>query len=280
MDKIAASKQADFNAEMIRARFKIHESTMPKAFVQLGTGWGDLLQLGGEQRLPLHELHGFEGMAELTGHERTLCYGTVGDVWVLVQRGRVHLNEGFHDPAVKEKVRLQIEQVIELGVKTFILTNAVGSLGIHRAPKGSVVAVNGFVTVFAPELPIFPGEFCSPEDVLDEELIRLAQLGGPHTDHLAVLKGGYVMLGGPQFEGRKYDKPFLAMTGAQCVGMSLLPEAAVLSVHQKKHHLRALCLSYVTNDDKEEHSHEANQAQAKKKAEGLRLLLEHVITKL
>ena len=279
MDKISASKQADFNAEKIRARFKIHESTAPKAFVQLGTGWGDLLQLGGEQRLPLRELSGFEGMAELEGHERTLGYGTVGDVWVLAQRGRVHLNEGFHDPAVMEKVRLQIEQVIELGVKTFILTNAVGALA-NRASKGSVVAVDGFVTVFAPELPLFPGEFCSPEDVLDEDLIRLAQLGGPHADHLAVLKGGYVMVRGPQFEGRKYDKAFLTSTGAHCVGMSLLPEAAVLSVHQKKHHLRALCLSYVTNDDKEEHSHEANQDQAKKNAEGLRLLLEHVITKL
>jgi purine-nucleoside phosphorylase len=270
---------ADGNAERIRARFNIHEAMMPKAFLQLGTGWGDLLKLEGEQRLSLHELPGFEALTELDGHERVLCYGRVGDAWVMAQRGRVHLNEGVNDAAIPQMVRLQVEQAIELGVKTFILTNAVGSLG-GRVSKGSVVAVDGFITLFAPDLPLYPGEFCSPEDVLDPSLIELAQLGGSHADHLAVVRGGYLMLRGPQFEGRRYDKAFLASTGAHCVGMSLLPEAAVLSVYRSSRRLRALCLSYVTNDDKEEHSHEANQAQAKTKAEGLRLLLEHVLSKL
>ena len=85
------------------------------------------------------------------------------------------------------------------------------------------------------------------------------------------------MVRGPFFEGRKYDKTTLARTGASVVGKSVLPEACVASVYDG---VRVLALSFVTNDDVEEHSHEENQRAAKAAAPKLGDFLSEVIGKL
>lgn len=259
----------------LEKQFSIVQSRMPKAALVLGTGWGDLLEIAQERSMPMRDLPGFESLGEIQGHKRLVCYGQVAGKTVIVLRGRVHQYEGMHDPLVEQMVRLQVEMLVELGVKTFVLTNAAGALG-GRASVGQVVAIDGFLSMFAPPPPLTRDEFWCADDVLDPDLIRLAQLGGPHTDKLAVLKGCYAMVRGPNFEGRAYDKAVLREHRATCVGMSTFPEASVLAGHRKSG-VRVLALSYITNDDKQEHSHEDNQAQAKRHAPALRVFLEHLI---
>lgn len=252
-------------------------ASFPDVGVVLGTGWGDLLELEDEEVRPLSEFRAFREAGDLTrleGHKRHLVLGALNGRQIAALRGRVHLNEHPTSRFVPLMVRLQVEILIALGVKTLILTAAVGSL-TETVKVGDVVLVDGFVTIFAPPMPLFAGEFVSPEDTLDAELRRIARQAAP--DGLSVHEGGHAMVRGPFFEGRKYDKTFLRQTGASVVGMSLLPEACVAATHGG---VRVLGLGFVTNTASEEHSHETNQARAKEKAPLLGGYLKSIIAEL
>ena len=176
-------------------------------------------------------------------------------------------------------VRLQTEMLFHLGVRNLIITSAVGALPQSVPTKfgvGDICVINGFVTVFAPEMPLWAGEFFSPEDVLNEELQQIAfKERGKLTAH----SGGYVMVRGPFFEGRRFDKNFLASTGASVVGMSMLPEACVAALY-KDDGVRVLGLAFVTNDAVQEHSHEDNLVCAGAASKYLGGLLKRIVNKL
>ncbi len=247
----------------------------PTVGLVLGTGWGDTLQLERVRRIPFQEIPGFGALDPLEGHAREVICGTLGEVPVVALRGRIHLNERPADAELHAMVRLQIEMLIQLGVKTLILTCAAGSLQ-PEIKVGNIVLINGFVTIFAPEMPMFAGEFFSPEDTIDRELMtRIYQLHGP----LALRRGGHVMLRGPFFEGRRYDKSILRLLVPDgrvgVVGMSVLPEACVASLYPD---VRTVPIAFVTNTDSEEHSHEENQLRAKAQSEHLGNLLAQIIS--
>ncbi|MEX1063796.1 MAG: purine-nucleoside phosphorylase [Candidatus Paceibacterota bacterium] len=238
--------------------------------IVLGTGWGDSLALSSETGLALRQIPGFKFLGELHGHDRKLIHTKIMDrnVWVL--KGRIHLNESPFGEHVPRMVRLQIETLIKLGVRNLIITNAVGSL-VEHISVGDVVIVNGFVTVFAPPMPLWVGEFCSPEDALDGQFQNIAERAG--RDTIQTHRGGLVMLRGPFFEGRALDKKLLLKSGAVVVGMSMLPEACIASLYG----VRVLGLSFVTNDAVEEHSHEDNISRAKAHSMRLGEFLEKIV---
>ena len=236
--------------------------------LQCGTGWGKILEW--EQELPFQEIPGFERLGELHGHARKVAIGSVGGRPVLALRGRVHINEAPADPNIHAMVRLQVEMLQELGVDTLIATCAVGSLVPEFKPDTIVVA-DRFLTLFAPEMPMFVGEFDSPEDTLKEELIKMAvRVAVPG---LRVHRGTHVMLRGPFFEGRKRDKAVLAMLGGRIVGMSLLPEACVMATRKQ----RVLGLCFVSNDADEEHSDEEISRRVRAKSDLLGAYLHRVV---
>ncbi len=252
------------------------QETEPPVGLVLGTGWGEAVPWDASpQSVPLQDLPGFEALRDLAGHKRRVLFGTVGGRRVVALQGRVHLNEGF-DPRTIEMVRLQTELLLLCmsATGTLVLTSAVGSLS-PKIPVGQIVTVDGFVTVFAPPMPLFGGEFCSPEDrltpdVRDKAKRVIESVQGQARD------AGHVMVRGPQFEGRRYDKALLANTGAKVVGMSMLPEACVVAAVAPD--VKVLGLGYVTNGPQEAHSHEANQAQAKSSVDEMQAVLRGIIT--
>ena len=244
----------------------------------LGTGWGETLRLDDVMSIPFSEIPGFENLpmlGKIEGHSRTVLCGTINGIPVIALKGRIHLNE-TPGALATNLARLQVAMLMELGVKKLIVTSGVGSLvpeiGVH-----DIVVVDGFVMVFAPVLPLYSGEFVSPEDALDKDLASLAMKTGnavlENTDNWAHACG-HVMVRGPFFEGRKYDKGFLASTGAGVVGMSALPEATVAALYPGA---RVLCLGFVTNSAFEEHSHENNQERARESEERLGTLLRQIV---
>ncbi len=251
----------------------------------LGTGWGDVLKLRNVKEVPFKSIPGFEGLREIEGHARRVAYGTIGGVPVIALRGRVHLNEAPCSPRLMEMVRLQVEMLIRLGVNRLILTCAVGHVNFPPG-VGDVCVIDGFVTLFAPDMPLYAGEFCSPEDTLDRDLIKIALDSGEPVNYDGkpgsgrrprVAKGGHAMVRGPFFEGRRYDKSTLAQAGASVVGMSVLPEACVAALYPG---VRVLGLGYETNGASEEHSHETNLARAKSAAVLLGGYLRRIIKQL
>lgn len=273
--KDTAASAAESAAAFLRQNLGIDNVQMG---LVLGTGWGETLRLDDMQSVPFSEIPGFENLAafgKIEGHSRTVLYGTIKRIPVIALKGRVHLNED-PGPIPSILVRLQVAMLMELGVKRLIVTSAVGSL-VEEVRVHDVLVVDGFVTLFAPPMPLFSGEFVSPEDVLDNDFAALAYRIGNELSDITdswAKRGGHVMVRGPFFEGRKYDKRFLASTGASVVGMSALPEATVAALYSDA---KVLCLGFVTNSAFEKHSHESNQARAHESEECLGTLLEQIV---
>lgn len=252
-----------------------HEGA-PHIGLVLGTGWGEAVPWDAPpQSVPFQDLPGFEALRDLEGHRRCVVFGEVDGKRAIALQGRVHLNEGA-DPRIVGMVRLQTELLLlAMGCTgTLILTAAVGSLS-PKIPVGQIVTVDGFVTVFAPPMPLFGGEFCSPEDRLTADVRDTAKsviekVQGQARD------AGHAMVRGPFFEGRRYDKALLANVSAGVVGMSMLPEACVAAAVAPD--VKVLGLGYVTNGPQEVHSHDANQAQARSSVDEMRAVLRGVIT--
>ena len=264
-EKLERAAQAA--ADGIRQIMRIPGDVAPTVGLVLGTGWGDVLGdylTHQEVEVPFGKLPGFEKLGALDGHRRSVVFGRMAGMPVVALSGRVHLNES-HDPEHWKMVRLQAEMLIKLGVKTLILTCAAGSL-VPAARVGNIVAVDGFVTLFAPTMPLLGGEFVSPEDAIDQDLVR--RIWNDRVDggfELVNVVGSYGMVRGPFFEGRKYDKALLRQCGAHTVGMSMLPEACVAALYADEG-VRVLPLAFITNDHSEEHSHEENMRRAKASA--------------
>ncbi len=229
--------------------------------VVLGTGLGDAIPVTNCTRITFNDIPGFHSLGALEGHARELVYGFINDTPAIILRGRIHLNEDPTDPGeIYRMVRLQTEMLAHLGINKLIVTCAVGFLppvkenGYTKIKVHDIVAVDGLVTLFAPPMPLFGGEFKSPEDALYIAFRNMAYLVGlkkPRHIHTA----SHAMVLGPFFEGRKKDKKTLAKAGASVVGMSLLPECCVAKVCG----MNVLALGFVTNGYDEIHSHETNQ---------------------
>lgn len=263
----AAKKAATF----IRSYFGI--SPNPIALI-LGTGWGKAFNFKVDfVKVDFKEIPGFKELAKIKGHERRLIIGEIAGREVLILDGRVHLNEAPFSKKIAKMVRLQTEMLFEVGVKQIIVTSAVGSLKNENTQLhvGQVAVIDGFVSLYAPVMPLWAGEFCSPDDVLNPRLMQLALKY--QGDGITAKLAGLAMLRGPQFEGRKYDKALLAKTGAGVVGMSIYPEACIASMYD----VEFLGLGFVTNDDEEVHSHPTNLARGEQAAAALGGFLNKII---
>ncbi|MCX6778863.1 MAG: purine-nucleoside phosphorylase [Candidatus Magasanikbacteria bacterium] len=269
------NREREISAQMAAAyiRDRVPVDFKPRVGLILGTGWGDVLQLEKAVAISFSVVPGFSALTDLPGHARQLVAGELAGKQVVVLRGRVHMNEAPSDPEIAKMVRLQTEMLMQLGVQQLIVTSAVGAVGTVLQ-VGSVGVVDGFVTLFAPEMPLWGGEFCSPEDALSERLrtVALEEQGDLH-----LTAAGHAMVRGPFFEGRTYDKQTWLAAGADMVGMSLLPEACVAALYEG---VEVLGLGFVTNDDVAAHSHEVNLRRAQVSSVQLGELLTRIVSRL
>lgn len=282
---------AKIAAGFIAKQFEIEKDSVQIGLI-LGTGWGYVMDYQGMKEIPLTDIRGFKHLQDLDGPKRSLFLGEISGKSVLILNRRIHLNESPNDPKIVEMVRLQVEMLLQLGVKTLIATAAVGALrpkNINEVdPRfslpgdysylplevGDIAVIDGFVTTYAPVMPLWAWEFYSPDDVISKRLNKIAL----NTDsELRTKEVGHVMLRGPQFEGRKYDKPLLAASGAEVVGMSILPEACVAALYED---VEFLGLGFVTNNDTEVHSHKENLKRAQASSVLLSEYLEKIIAKI
>lgn len=245
----------------------------------LGTGWGDALTLHHSLQIPFTEIPGFESLAALEGHRRVLEIGYIDENRekppVAILRGRVHMNEDPLDPSVPKMVRLQIAMLCELGVRRLILTCAAGSL-IEEIEVGDLVFMESFVAFGNEVMPVWAGEFVSPEDVLQEGWKEVAKAAANKADLHLHLGGQHAYVRGPHFEGRRHDKDNLARLGANTVGMSVKPECCIAALYEA----RAMGIAFITNDAVAVHSHEDNVARAKASSGKLGAFLSEVIKNL
>lgn len=218
----------------------------------LGAGWGDALSLNRDRSFSLVHTDGrpssyhFEGLRPLRHHERVVVHDFIAGKSVIVVFGRIHINEMMATPQYKPMVRLQVESLLKLDVKTLVLTSAAVNLQPWRINSGEIVAVNGFSLDFAPNMPLDPDEPQQPWLSLDAELRSLAVAEG-RCHGIRVHEGGLAMIRGPLGPISRYDIVPLRRTGALAAVTSIVPEACFATLY-KEEGVRVLALSRVSDD--------------------------------
>ncbi|MCJ2163254.1 MULTISPECIES: purine-nucleoside phosphorylase [unclassified Pseudodesulfovibrio] len=248
------------------------------AFVT-GTGLGGLTAaIATPTYLPYREIDQFP-VSTVKSHAGRLISGTIDGVPVLALEGRFHLYEGFTAREATHNIRV----LGELGIKTLILTNAVGALN-PSFETGSPMLIEDHINLTG-TTPLrgenndawgdrFP-DMCA---VYDPALRRLAvdkalELG------IRLERGVFMQIMGPNMETPAETRMYRAM-GADAIGMSTCMEAIAA------HHMgiRILGISCLTNknlpDCMEEASLDHVIAQAEKSSAAMTKLIRAILKEI
>lgn len=247
----------------------------PSVAVITGSGLGDAVAgIEAAASLSYEDLPGFP-VPSVPGHAGRLVLGTLAGVPVAAFLGRIHYYEGHPLSLVTLPARL----AAGLGVRTLVITAAVGGLDPALAPGTLVVGADHINFLGDNPLRGWRDEEGHPPfvDVRGLYPPALADLAVAAAEEvgLPVARGVYAAFPGPTYE-TPAEVEFIRRSGATVVGMSVVPEAltsAALGV-------RCLALFCVTNRVGEEVSHAEVTAVATAFAARLREVLERVLPKL
>jgi purine-nucleoside phosphorylase len=214
----------------------------PTIGVVLGSGLGGFADaLEDAVELPYADIPGWPE-ATTIGHAGTLVLGTFGGAPVAVMRGRAHLYEGLSPGEVVFGIRV----LGLLGVRTLVVTNAVGAINDSFEP-GQLVLISDHLNFQAQSPLVGPNDdtlgprFPDLTDAYDPDL-RAAARAAADRIGLELGEGVYAAWLGPAFE-TPAEIRMLRTLGADLVGMSVVPE--VLAARHMGIH--CLAISCVTN---------------------------------
>jgi len=226
-------------ADYIKANYS---GDMPKVALVLGSGLNGLAEeLTDAKIFSYGELPAFPEPT-VAGHSGRLLIGKLDGTPLICLQGRVHAYEG--QPA--ENIAIAPRVMRELGVETYILTNAAGSLKADAGP-GSLMIINDHINLGGvnPLVGVNDDYFgVRFPDMLDawnadhRTILRAIA----KRENLPVSEGVYLMVKGPNFETPAEIAAFRSL-GADAVGMSTVPECIAA------HHcgLKVAGISGITN---------------------------------
>lgn len=237
-DSSSLYDRAEKAARVIRARINGEVSVA----VVLGTGLGgfanDLTQT---EVIRYEEIPGF-ARATVEGHAGRMIIGKAADATVAAMQGRFHYYEGYS----LQEVTFPIRVLKLLGVRTLILTNAVGSLNIEFTP-GSLMVISDHINLMGGNPLIganddrFGTRFPDLSSVYAPELQSIVIEEGKAMG-MELRRGVYAALTGPSFE-TPAEIHMVRTLGADTVGMSTVPEA-IVARHMG---IRVIGISCITN---------------------------------
>ena len=248
----------------------------PEYGVILGSGLGgftdDMLV---EYILPYHQIPNFP-VSTVEGHKGALVFGTIGEKKVVAMQGRFHYYEGY---SMKE-VTFPVRVMKALGIEKLVVSNASGGVN-HDYKVGSIVIIKDHIN-FMPEHPLrgknedrFGPRFVNMSEPYSRKMLTKAKEIATELN-IVVKDGVYLGLQGPTFETLSEYK-MVKIFGADCVGMSTVPEVIVAS------HMGLECfgISVITDMGNEESidtiSHQEVLEAAQKAEPKVRAIIKNLI---
>lgn len=236
-----ASELLDHIAEATEAVRK-RTPLRPRVGIILGTGLGDLADaLTDCARVPYEQIPHFP-RSTVESHAGELHVGRLAGVEVALMKGRVHYYEGYSMRQVTFPVRV----LKALGCDTLVITNACGGMNPDM-PAGTIVVTTDHINLMGANPligdnddslgPRFPDMSEPYSRALVAHAERVALANG-----IALQRGVFVAVSGPNLE-TPAEYRFLRALGADCVGMSLVPEN-IVAVHGGQ---RVLAFNVVTD---------------------------------
>ena len=193
---------------------------VPRHAIVLGSGLGGLV---GEVRDPVRisyaDLPGFPASG-VTGHAGELVAGYLGREPVIMLSGRTH----YYEHGNPQAMRLPIETLKDLGVRSLLLTNSAGSVR-EDMPPGSIMQIVDHIN-YSGMNPLIgeegDGRFVGMTNAYDADL-ALSMRNAAIRCGIPLFSGIYMWFSGPSFE-TPAEIRMARILGADAVGMSTVPE--------------------------------------------------------
>lgn len=251
----------------------------PRVGLILGSGLGNYARnMKVVHEIPYGDIPDFP-VSTVEGHDGRFLLGYIGEIPVVVMKGRVHYYEGYS----MEDVVLPVRLMKMMGIENLILTNASG--GINRKfSVGDFMMITDQISSFVPS-PLI-GEnvselgtrFPDMTHIYDVELMELIR-SVAKEEAIQIQEGVYVQSSGPNFESPAEIRMFDTL-GADAVGMSTACEA--IAAHHAG--VRICGISCISNMacgiTDEELSHLDVQAVADQRAEEFERLVTRIIERM
>lgn len=218
------------------------EPRQPLLAIVLGSGLGAFAEsLEEKQAIPYSDIPNWP-LSTAPGHAGRLVIGSVNGMTVAALQGRLHPYEGYS----MEDVTFPVRVLGAWGVKTFIATNASGSINLgYRA--GDIIIVRDHINLMGrnpltgPNEPSWGPRFPDMTTAYSPDLRLLIsrcalELGIPTHE------GVYLAMSGPSYE-TPAEIRMGRLLGADVVGMSTVPEV-IVARHMG---MKIACLSCVAN---------------------------------
>lgn len=195
----------------------------PRVGLILGSGLAKAVPaLRDVETVPYSQIPGFPRNT-VPGHEGKMILGRWQNRAVMVMQGRFHYYEGHS----MESIALPVRAMEYLGVKTLVVTAAVGSMRAQIKPGHFTIISDHINFMGRNPLRAFHEEefgtmFPDLVDAYDPKLRRLA-LALCRRRRIPAREGVYVGCGGPSYETPAEIRAFRAW-GGDVVGMSVIPE--------------------------------------------------------
>ncbi|MBI2119315.1 MAG: purine-nucleoside phosphorylase [Elusimicrobia bacterium] len=227
----------------------------PEIGIILGSGMGQSFSgLKIIAQIPYAAIPGFV-VPTTPGHPGKLLLGTLAEKKVAIFLGRIHYYEGFP----MEKVVQTVKLAGDLGIKTLILTAAVGAIN-KSYRMGQLVVIKDHINAMGTN-PLIGmrslvdgDQFVDMTDCYSKQLQKIA-LKIARGLRMRIASGVYCAVSGPSYETKSEIRAYQVL-GADVMGMSMVPEV----IAARFLGLEVLGLALVTNMcagiSKEKCSHE------------------------
>lgn len=227
----------------------------PETGIILGSGFGGVVDAMKDRvEVPYGEIPHFP-VSHVQGHAEKLVFGQIGGKEAVAMQGRFHYYEGF----TMKELTFPIYVVKMLGVKNLIVTNACGAIN-QTFSVGDLVLLTDYINFLGDNSLIgdnderFGVRFPDMTEAFSPELRKKAEKCAQSLG-IEYREGVYALFNGPCFETAAEIRA-LSVMGADCVGMSTVPEVIAANYLGMK----VLGISCITNMAtgiaKEKHTHE------------------------
>lgn len=214
----------------------------PQVAIVLGSGLGPVADLVVDPVVISYQDIPDMPMSAIPGHAGNVILGYISGVPVIVFSGRVHLYEGWSPT----DVTFGVDVAAELGVSTFIATNAAGGVN-PEFQVGQLMVIEDHINLLGcnplvgPLPPDTPIRFV-PMSRAYSAALRQKALEVGHANGHNVASGVYLAALGPTYETAA-EVRMQRTLGADAVGMSTVPEV----IRATWHGMDTLGLSTITN---------------------------------
>lgn len=207
------------SSDVIKSRINVQ----PQFAFVLGTGLGGLAsQFDVEAIIPYTDIPHFR-VPTVQDHHGNLIFGQLSRKPVVAMQGRLHYYEGYS----LDEVTFPVRVLRQLGAEVLIISSAAGGLNtVHRS--GDIMLVEDHINLIG-QNPLrglsensLGDRFPDMSRPYDKKLIELAE-SAAIENKIRLHTGVYAAVSGPSLETRAETR-MLKLIGADCVGMSTVPE--------------------------------------------------------